>query len=115
MSGGTVARAFELAQVYFLPPVIGRLGTDTINGRVDRLVIGEAEILIVDYKTDRPAPPSVEGVGEAYIAQMAAYRAVLSQRWPDRPCRCLLVWTDGPRLMEIPASALDRAIKPFRA
>jgi ATP-dependent helicase/nuclease subunit A len=94
--------------------VIGRLGQDTINGRVDRLVVSDAEILIVDYKTDRPSPPTVEGVGEAYIAQMAAYRAVLSQRWPDRPIRCLLVWTDGPRLMEIPPSDLDRVIKSLR-
>ena len=54
---------------------------------------------------------TVEGVGEAYIAQMAAYRAVLTQRWPNRPIRCLLVWTDGPRLMEIPPFALDRAFK----
>ena len=89
---------------------IGRLGADTINGRIDRLVITDTEILIVDYKTDRPAPPSLESVGEAYVAQMAAYRAVLSQRWPNRPIRCLLVWTDGPQLMEIPASALDSAL-----
>ena len=92
-------------------PVIGRIGGAIINGRIDRLVITNAEILIVDYKTDRPAPPTVEGVGEAYIAQMAAYRAVLTQRWPNCPIRCLLVWTDGPRLMEIPASALDAAFK----
>ncbi len=95
-------------------PIIGRIGIDgigasIINGRVDRLVITNAEILIVDYKTDRPAPPTVEGVGAAYIAQMAAYRAVLTQCWPDRSIRCLLVWTDGPRLMEIPPSALDGA------
>ena len=74
-------------------------------------MITDAEILVVDYKTDRPAPASVADVGEAYIAQMAAYRAVLSQRWPDRPIRCLLVWTDGPKLMEIPPSALDRVVK----
>jgi ATP-dependent helicase/nuclease subunit A len=96
-------------------PIIGQIGADTINGRVDRLVITDAEILVVDYKTDRPAPASVADVGEAYIAQMAAYRAVLSQSWPDRPIRCLLVWTDGPRLMEIPPSALDRAINPAPA
>ncbi|HEY7799034.1 MAG TPA: 3'-5' exonuclease, partial [Hyphomonadaceae bacterium] len=96
-------------------PVIGKLGDNTINGRVDRLVITDAEILIVDYKTDRPAPAGVEGVGEAYIAQMAAYRAVLSQRWPNRPVRCLLVWTDGPRLMEIPPSALDGALRSIPA
>jgi len=95
-------------------PVIGRLGDSIINGRVDRLVITDAEILVVDYKTDRPAPPSVSEVGEAYIAQMAAYRAVLSQTWPNRPIRCLLVWTDGPRLMEIPTPDLDRVIKTAR-
>ena len=48
--------------------------------------------------------------GEAYVTQMAAYRAVLSQRWPNRPIRCLLVWTDGPVLMEIPPADLDRAL-----
>lgn len=92
-------------------PIIGRIGEDTISGRVDRLVVTDAEILIVDYKTDRPSPPDISGVGEAYIAQLAAYRAVLTQRWPNRPIRCLLVWTDGPRLMEIPPSALDRALR----
>jgi ATP-dependent helicase/nuclease subunit A len=96
-------------------PVIGRLGENIINGRVDRLVITDNEILIVDYKTDRPAPPSVAEVGEAYIAQMAAYRAVLSQAWPNRAIRCLLVWTDGPRLMEIPPLAMDAAIKAATA
>jgi ATP-dependent helicase/nuclease subunit A len=95
-------------------PVIGRIGDDTISGRVDRLVVTDAEILIVDYKTDRPSPPDISGVGEAYIAQLAAYRAVLTQRWPNRPIRCLLVWTDGPRLMEIPPSALDRALRAVR-
>ncbi|HVY87461.1 MAG TPA: 3'-5' exonuclease, partial [Hyphomonadaceae bacterium] len=96
-------------------PVVGKIGGVTINGRVDRLVITDTEILIVDYKTDRPAPPSVEAVGEAYVAQMAAYRAVLSQLWPNRPIRCLLVWTDGPQLMEIPPSLLDSALKRVRA
>ncbi len=96
-------------------PIIGKIGPDIINGRVDRLVIGQAEILVVDYKTDRPAPPSIADVGEAYVAQMAAYRAVLAQRWPNRPVRCLLVWTDGPQLMEIPRSMLDSALKPAPA
>ncbi len=95
-------------------PVIGRLGGSIINGRVDRLVITDSEILVIDYKTDRPSPPDVSEVGEAYIAQMAAYRAVLSQTWPNRPIRCLLVWTDGPKLMEIPGADLDRVIKSAR-
>jgi ATP-dependent helicase/nuclease subunit A len=94
--------------------VIGQLGADTINGRIDRLVITDTEILVIDYKTDRPAPATLAGVGEAYVAQMAAYRAVLSQQWPNRPIRCLLVWTDGPQLMEIPPADLDRALSRVR-
>lgn len=95
-------------------PVIGRIGGDTINGRIDRLVVTDKEVLVVDYKTDRPAPATLAGVGDAYIAQMAAYRAVLSQRWPNRPIRCLLVWTDGPQLMEIPPSELETALARIR-
>lgn len=92
-------------------PVIGALGSDRIiNGRVDRLVVTDDEILLADYKTDRPAPPSAETVAEAYLAQLAAYREVLSRRWPGRRVRCVLVWTDGPKLMEIPSGLLQEAL-----
>ncbi len=92
-------------------PVIGRWGPDIVNGRIDRLVVTPAEVLIVDFKTDRPAPPSVADVGAAYILQMAAYREILRQTWPGRSVRCLLAWTDGPELMEIPGAMLDRALE----
>jgi ATP-dependent helicase/nuclease subunit A len=90
--------------------VVGELGPNLINGRVDRLVIAPHEILIVDYKTDRPAPDDVSHVGHAYVTQLAAYRHILGRNWPNRPVRCLLVWTDGPKLMEIPPRMLDAAI-----
>jgi ATP-dependent helicase/nuclease subunit A len=91
-------------------PVIGRIGETIVNGRVDRLVVAPTEVLIVDYKTDRPAPSRPEDVGEAYRLQMAAYRAILTQAWPDRPVRCLLVWTDGPKLMELDPADLEKAL-----
>ncbi len=91
-------------------PVVGDIGGAIVNGRVDRLVVTPKEIAIIDYKTDRPAPSDVDGVGESYITQLAAYRAILSRLWPDRPVRCLLVWTDGPNLMSIPEDRLDAAL-----
>lgn len=91
-------------------PVIGPLNGHIVNGRVDRLVRTETEVLIIDYKTDRPAPTRIEDVGVGYKAQMAAYHAVLSTIWPDLRVRCLLVWTDGPRLMEIPEDDLKTAL-----
>ena len=44
----------------------------------------------------------------AYLAQLAAYRAVLRRIYPDRPVRCALLWTDGPRLMPLDDGLLDR-------
>lgn len=72
-----------------------------INGRVDRLCITDDDVLIIDYKTDRPAPKSASDVGEAYIVQMAAYRAVMQTLYPDRKVRCALLYTDGPHLIEL--------------
>ncbi len=87
------------------------MGGQIVNGRIDRLVVTTDDVLVVDFKTDRPAPASPADIAEAYRVQMAAYRAVLADLWPGKPVRCLLVWTDGPRLMEIPAVDLDRALE----
>ena len=42
-----------------------------------------------------------------YLRQMAAYRAALSAIYPEKPIRCVLLWTDGPRLMELSPGLLD--------
>jgi ATP-dependent helicase/nuclease subunit A len=36
--------------------------------------------------------------------------ALLSALHPGRPVRCALLWTDGPRLMELPGEMLDAAL-----
>ena len=81
-----------------------------INGVVDRLVVTDTDVLIVDFKTDRPPPERPEDVGPAYLTQMAAYAAVIKEAYPGRQVRCALVWTDGPKLMELPAHLLANAI-----
>mgnify|MGYP001210838549 CR=1 FL=1 len=82
-----------------------------INGRVDRLVVTPDDVLIVDFKTDQPAPDEVSGVGEAYLLQMAAYWAVLREAWPGRSVRAALCWTDGPKLMPLPEDLLLESLK----
>ena len=86
-----------------------------LNGRVDRLVVTENEVLIFDFKTDRPPPLDPKDVGIGYICQMAAYRAVLQQAYPGKTVRCALLWTDGPRLMELPENLLLEALKSLNS
>lgn len=82
-----------------------------LNGQIDRLVRMGNEVLIVDYKTNRPPPRHATDVPETYILQLAAYRLAVQQVFTGLGVRAALLWTDGPRIMEIPQTALDNAEK----
>jgi ATP-dependent helicase/nuclease subunit A len=89
-------------------PLAGMAGDRAILGQLDRLLVADDAVVVVDYKTNRPPPAAEDDVAPIYLAQMAAYRALLRQIYPGRPVRCLLLWTDGPRLMALSDRLLDR-------
>lgn len=91
-------------------PIVGQVGSRIINGQIDRMVIGDDEILIVDFKTNRPPPTDVDQTAPVYLRQMASYQAVLQQIYPDRAVKCALLWTVEPRLMPLPNSILAQAL-----
>ena len=99
-------------------PLIGTVqtprGTFTVSGQVDRLAVSATEVLIVDYKTNRPPPEAAEGVALVYRRQLALYRALLQRIYPGRTVRAFLLWTAAPRLMEISAETLDKSM-PYAA
>lgn len=80
-----------------------------ITGQIDRLAVLETSVLIVDYKTNAAAPRMLEGVSQAYLYQLAAYRLAVQEIVPGRTVRAALLWTQGPHLMEIPGEILDSA------
>ena len=94
-------------------PLVARLGEGEgaleLSGQIDRLAVLDDALLILDYKTNRPPPLAPEQVAPGYIAQLAAYRSGLRALFPDRALRAAIVWTDGPKLMEIPSTLLDKA------
>ncbi|MEL7486364.1 MAG: PD-(D/E)XK nuclease family protein, partial [Pseudomonadota bacterium] len=86
------------------------LGDDfVISGQIDRLAVTDEAVLIVDYKTNRPPPARPEDAGEAYLAQMAAYRALMREIYPGQRIKSALLWTFEARLMELPDALLDHA------
>jgi ATP-dependent helicase/nuclease subunit A len=84
-------------------------GRASLSGRIDRLAVTDHEVLIIDYKTNRPAPKSLESVSEVYLAQLALYARILGRLYPNRAVRSALLWTDVPALMEVPSERLARA------
>jgi ATP-dependent helicase/nuclease subunit A len=93
-------------------PIVGLVDSDgsaeVVSGQVDRLLVAADRVLVVDYKTSRPAPATEAGVAGVYLRQMAAYRAILARVYPDRRIDCALLWTDGPRLMLLSPAILSR-------
>jgi ATP-dependent helicase/nuclease subunit A len=81
-----------------------------VSGRIDRLVVTPKRVLVVDFKSNRPAPARIEDADPAYVMQMAVYAAVLRRLYPDRPVEAALVWTDGPRLMAVPGDLMDQTL-----
>ncbi len=93
--------------------VIGEVGDGeprVVSGQIDRLAVTEDEVVVVDYKTNRPPPETEADVADVYLRQMAVYRQALRLIYPDRPVRACLLWTDGPRLMELGEAVLDGAL-----
>ncbi|MFM8681433.1 MAG: 3'-5' exonuclease, partial [Alphaproteobacteria bacterium] len=91
-------------------PVVGVVGATAVAGQVDRLVIAEDEIRILDFKSNRQPPTRPEDAPQAYVAQLALYRALVAPLYPGRRVRCILVWTAGPTISEIAPEALDAAL-----
>jgi ATP-dependent helicase/nuclease subunit A len=93
-------------------PVVGALPRGglppyVVTGQIDRLAVTDREVLIADYKTNRPAPASLDDVPRAYRQQLALYRALLQKIYPDRIIRAALIWTENASLMEVPQEVLD--------
>jgi ATP-dependent helicase/nuclease subunit A len=92
-------------------PIAATVAGQVIAGTVDRLVIGEDVIRIIDFKTSRAPPVRVEDVPLAYVRQMAAYAAALAAIHADRRIEAALLYTQAPRLLVLPP-ALLAAHKP---
>jgi ATP-dependent helicase/nuclease subunit A len=82
-------------------PLVGLIRGHALSGQIDRLVVEDERVLVVDYKTMRPVPASEDEVAPLYLRQLAIYREALARIYPGREIGCALLWTQGPLLMPI--------------
>ena len=88
-----------------------RTGNMLVAGQIDRLVVTEDEVFIVDYKTNRAVPNDPEAVSDEYLSQLALYREMVSRIYKNHRVVSMLLWTHVPKLMAIPDPLLDRALE----
>ncbi|SHO64901.1 DNA helicase/exodeoxyribonuclease V, subunit A [Pseudoxanthobacter soli DSM 19599] len=80
-----------------------------VSARIDRLVVEDGRVVVVDFKTDRRVPDGASDVPETHLAQVALYRALVRRLFPGRAVEAALLYTAGPRLIVLPPGAIDAA------
>ena len=82
-------------------PVIGEADGKIISAQVDRLVVTENKVMIVDFKTNRPAAKTPADVPPVYVKQLRAYRDLLARIYPAKQVQSYILWTDTAQIMQI--------------
>jgi ATP-dependent helicase/nuclease subunit A len=98
--------AGSLAEVPIAGPVAA-LGGRAVSGLIDRLIVRDGQVDIVDFKSGRPH----DEMPEAYLRQLAVYVAVLREVYSGAEVRAHLLWIDVPRLDTADEAALAGALE----
>jgi ATP-dependent helicase/nuclease subunit A len=87
-------------------PIAAVVGLNVVTGTVDRLLIEPDRVLVVDFKTSRRPPRTLEHLPVAHVRQMAAYVAALRLIFPGRAVQAGLLYTATPQLFVLPDALL---------
>ncbi len=77
-------------------PIAGVVNGVVVSGTVDRLVVTESQVTVIDFKTGRRIPRSAGAIPEQHVRQMAAYVGVLEAIFPGRRIEGVLLYSEGP-------------------
>lgn len=83
----------------------------TLSARVDRLLVEDNRVQLVDIKTNRPPPETVEGVDPRAVVQTALYRAALKALFPQRQVDAALLYSESAALWPLDGRWLDRVVE----
>lgn len=101
------------AEVPFLVDAV-RNGEDIrLAGRIDRLIIDDSGVLVVDYKSDASVPGGPGDVPGNYLTQLGLYALVAGQLFPGRDVRAAILWTRLESLMFLPPDLLAAGATGF--
>ncbi len=87
-------------------PLAAIVEGQVVAGTADRLLVEPHRVTVVDFKTARRPPQTLEQVPPSTLRQMAAYAAALAQIYPGREVAAAVLYTQAPRLISIPPEVL---------
>ena len=87
-------------------PIQFQHGRYRMHGIIDRLVVNEDAVFIVDYKTAKV----VAGSAAEFSPQMSIYYHGVRQVWPDKSVTASVLYTHGQTIVDIEPRELDELV-----
>ncbi len=75
---------------------------ERIAGVIDRLIVSDTDVTIVDFKSHSAPPEQASDVPVEILMQMSAYRHAIAQTFPNHRINMQILWTARPQLMTLP-------------
>ena len=87
--------------------ISGIVGTRPVVGQIDKMLITDDGLWLVDFKSGRPQG---DNVPQAYILQMALYAALLRDIYPDKKMQVEIIWLRNFQRTILPEEMLQQAL-----
>ncbi|MEX0306488.1 MAG: double-strand break repair helicase AddA [Ruegeria sp.] len=92
-------------------PVSADLYGARMHGVIDRLIVSDSEVHVIDFKSNATVPDRPETCPEGLLRQMGAYAHALSQIYPNHRIRTAILWTRTAHLMWLPHDMVTDALR----
>lgn len=87
-------------------PIAALIGETVVTGRIDRLLVEDDLVRIIDFKTSRRVPKGASDVNLSELRQMAHYVAAIERIFPAHKVSAALLYTYAPAMIELNAADL---------
>ncbi|TNE47269.1 MAG: hypothetical protein EP341_09400 [Sphingomonadales bacterium] len=94
-------------------PLAAVVNGQVIAGFADRLLVTPESVTVVDFKSARRPPSSLEEIQSSTLGQMAAYVAVLEVIYPGREVKAAVLYTQTAQIFELPRDLIELHKKRF--
>ncbi|WP_223421874.1 double-strand break repair helicase AddA [Tateyamaria pelophila] len=91
-------------------PVTAKLGSRQMHGTIDRLILTDDCVQIIDFKSNRHVPDDPVQCPEAVLRQMGAYAQAIRAIYPDHRIESYVLWTRERKLMRLPHDIVTAAL-----
>jgi len=92
-------------------PIQYYVNEQLVHGVIDRLILNDNNIMVIDYKTHRYAEPgNLATLAGAYYEQLGMYGNGVQKIWPQKPVRLILLFTACATAYELHEDSIPQTV-----